>query len=223
MSESENLKPPVTILEQKHNWLKKNSVVVLQESPQTINESFLSQIGFTSPKQTVKKIEVITSQLFPNKKDWGNQWLRLGSESLNQIWSVDIKGSAGKEQCKHLALKAIIEFGSNLEIKAVDEAIRLTLLYQVDRAPRVYALSPGTIYRDFLLEDSDTLTEEDLRKESEKMFQEMAQVGIKPARRDGPEWLLKSQTILHNKRLRLIDGSSGDLDGPSFNSLIANN
>lgn len=100
----------------------------------------------------------------------------------------------------------------NIQEKVKSKALRMALLSKINRAPQVYAITLGTLIKEFILEDDTKLSREELVRDAHTLLEEMQQFGIKPLF-EFPGSILGA-SIQHNSRFYLIDVGS-DFEGPS--------
>jgi len=205
MSKNEHLpyEPELNFVDHR---LQKLGVLLLPSGGDEVSSELFVTLGIVRKKDDVRQIKSVTHQ-FLNGKDFGGGWQRGGAESFYQILKVCL--SSG--EISYVALKAIHTMG-NIQEKVKSEALRMSLLHRIDRAPRVYAVTPGTLIKEFLLEDEDKLSKDEQIQDALTLLREMEQLGIKPSF-EFPGSVLGA-SIQHNSRLYLIDAGSGDFEGP---------
>lgn len=189
--------------------LESFGVVSLKQGEDQPSEEMFHKIGFLDPQEFVSKIESITQSEFGGK-DYGGGWCRGGSESFYNI--LRVATSTGKE--KLLAFKALHSMG-DMQGMASGEALRLALLHEIDRAPRVYAIAPATIIREYLSKDKVSLPEAQLVQDANLLFEEMTRLGITIDTSKSPTEGVFAAALQHNGRLKVFDAGSGDFSGPS--------
>jgi hypothetical protein len=187
--------------------LQKLGVILLPKGGDEVSPELFVTLGIVKKNEEVRQINSVT-HLFLNGKDFGGGWQRGGAESFYQVLQVVLASG----NTHYIALKAIHTMG-NIQEKVKSEALRMALLSKINRAPQVYAITPGTLIKEFILEDETKLSKEELVRDAHILLEEMQQLGIKPSF-EFPGSILGA-SIQHNSRLYLIDAGSGDFEGPS--------
>lgn len=193
-------------------WLSHQGVAFVDNAADPSDYYWLNQIGVLKRFHSLVGLDIVSRELFPDSNDKGGGWISIrgNAESYYKICRLITANPIGIQETKFIATKAIISMG-DIQSRTIDEVVRLTLLHKYNRAPKVYAYSQGTVYKDFLLEDRKINLDEEIR-DSEELAVLFGQLGIKML--IGGKVL--DMSIMHKGKLKVIDGGSGDLSGPDY-------
>lgn len=187
-------------------------VPVFHNPTDRLSEELLHQINFLQTDEAFLGCEVVTSKFYPGKADWGDGWVRGGAESFYQVYQVNTLSST-KLGPRYVALKAIHSLGGETQNKVESEARRLSLLNQFGIAPKVYAVGPGTLIKEFLIEDEQKMSKDELNRQLQIIHHYMTLLGIS-TQFDFRTTILGA-SIQNQGILKIIDAGSGDMNGPT--------
>lgn len=156
------------------------------------------------PFDPMATVQPVTANFFPNSPELSPNWVRAGGESLYQVIEYrDINGFN-----RYLAIKCFNSMGGQIKTKAYTETYILAKLYQLNIAPKVYAVCGGCIYKEFL--PADTSQPFDCQSQIQDIQTALNNLGITLSQADFES--LGRNTIAHQGKLYLIDAGGGDLN-----------
>lgn len=131
-------------------------------------------------------------------------WVRIGYESWHQVARV----KTGFVSSELIVMKSIVSLG-DMHDKALEEATRLAILGK-NYAPIVYAVTPASIVKEFLVEDTSSLPSEEIAKQIIELNDQLGKYGLWI---QGDLSALYGHTIQHGGRMKLLDAGTGDISG----------
>lgn len=191
-------------------WFRSKQVTLLDKSDDSLihDSQWLTDVGILAPSQFFLATNVVTANFLGKNTNLGGGWFVGGAEGFYRIIEIDYReGQESKH--KFVAFKAIHSLGQIVE-KTVTEGARIAALSSYGRCAKLYALSAGTLVKEFLEQDPKEAAityDEHLRQEKE-IIRILASLNMQPAHRAGLE------TIQHKGKLMVVDLGTGNISGP---------
>ena len=179
--------------------LRKLNVRIIETEPTGLTEDLIKDVFGTM----ARVLSYETENLIQGKRE--NGWVHGGSESWYQVARVRT-GMLGSG--KLIAMKSIVTLG-DIGIKVQEESTRLAML-GTNFAPEVFAVTPASIIKEFLLEDKYIISNTEVERQLERLNMKLGEIGL---------WIqggaaeLASHTIQNGGNLKLIDAGTGDISG----------
>jgi hypothetical protein len=179
--------------------LSKLNVNIIDKEPTGLTPELVKEIFGT----LARVLSYETENLIIGKRE--NGWVHGGSESWYQVALVKTGMFGGGIL---VAMKSIVSLG-DIRDKVLEEATRLALLGN-SYAPEIYAVTPASIVKEFLVEDDYSLGDSQRYAQLCDLSERMSQFGL---------WIqggipaLASHTIQTQGRLKLLDAGTGDISG----------
>lgn len=174
------------------------NVLVLEKEPTSITDDLVREIF-----GTIARVISYETRNFLDGKFEGN-WVKVGYESWHQVARV----KTGFLSSELVVMKSIVSLG-DIHNKTIEEATRLAVL-GTKYAPKVFAVTPASIVKEFLIEDDYSLGDSQQNAQLCELSERMSQFGL---------WIqggipaLASHTIQTHGRLKLLDAGTGDISG----------
>ncbi len=172
--------------------------MVLEKEPTGITNDLVREIFGTM----ARVISYETRNVLEGKFE--GDWVKIGYESWHQVARV----KTGLFHSELVVMKSIVSLG-DMHDKALEEATRLAML-GTKYAPKVYAVTPTSIVKEFLVEDRSPLSGEEIKRQILELNTQLGKYGL---------WIqgglsaLYCHTIQNDGKVKLLDAGTGDISG----------